>query len=916
MKNFFLSSLCILIYSASLAHGSVVDPPHNETNGITCGTCHTYSMWWQTSPTAQLGNPDYDTKVNALCLTCHDSNGTAPAVKGHGASAIGSAKYHDGLWIEGCTACHDPHFQSQLNYAATDAGQLYIARGAILSVSPGDEASTFEYSLSTAVSPIWQDPATWPAKTGADRGLEVAIDTSGSLSVFEILAAQDSPTPSITVKGKLTQAMANQPFGIIYGQLIRHLVETPSGVKRPVKFFDAATLFTDQQGSPLAGGPVDLRPNETTPQGLCQVCHTETKYYQPTSGGHFQEPCRNCHQHDTGFGHAGGANGTGCDSCHGHDAGWGGSSLLGKGTYQSHSTHTENDADDARGPMLSCDRCHNMAMLPSFKSGIDADNDGRISLAETGICDSCHSPDGPFDGVNDPEVGAKANWRHNPAKSSGIYRDATLAPGKEKWCLTCHDSGTSVIPAGSAYKPQDFAGNNSTYGYYVSGHGSKVVECDGCHDLTVSHNFDGKRTYKAALNNYRQGYRLKRMADGSDPFRIPVTRSMTQNDGCDYRSDDYKLCYSCHAEHTLLSHTKGDGTYECQVPASFANQPSLLTGFRNVSSNGDNGGLGDIPANIHWDHLVDIHSIFNMASFWDSDQDGVNDTKATCVTCHNPHGPAGNQTDPESGKPLPTVKMTVKSLDIESGQDATGSYGQFGPAMNTSRCFMCHFGPGGKYYRDAVPAFHSFTVSDRSTPVTATLGYSNERRVKVQLNVTTIDPAEMRIAEQMFTDENTGWAPLPPTTMEPVRTTEFEITSPGQGTKTLYAQVRNASGASPVLNSTIVLDTIPPAVPANALTAPNGGESWQTGTTQAISYLQLAGTDLNLATCAITLELSSDGGTTYPHKLPYLYCFWLTTNDWLVAAPPTQTARFRLTVTDRAGNSASDASDATFTITP
>lgn len=894
------------------ARASVIDPPHDQTNGISCGTCHTYSMWWQYSPVDNLPDLTYGAIVNTLCMTCHDNSGSAPAVVGHSAAAIGSAKYHDGLWTEGCTVCHDPHLQSQLSYAATDGDQLYITRGTIVSVFSDADTTTFEYRLDRAVSPAWQDTASWSAKTGSGRGLHVVIDVGDNLMVFEIMSVQEVPDTLITVRGNFDPSMAGKSFGLIYGQLIRNQVQIPSGARRSVKFFDAATLFTAQDGTPLAGGPVDLRPDQLEPQGICQVCHTETKYYQPASGGHFQEPCRKCHQHESGFGHAGsGATGTGCESCHGHDSGWGGNGQLGKGTYQSHSTHTENDADDLRGPQLACDSCHNTAMFPSFKSGIDANGDGRISLAETDVCNSCHSPDGPFDGVNDSVVGAKANWRYNSLKSAGIYSGVTLAAGKEKWCVTCHDSGSSSIPAGSTYKPRDFAGNNATYGYYVSGHGAKVVECDGCHDLSVSHNFDGKRTYRAVLNNYRQGYRLKRMPDGSEPFLIPAA-----NDGCGYRSDDFKLCFSCHAEQELLGHTKGDGTYECTVPAPLANQPSILTGFRNVSSAGYNGGLSDIPANIHWDHLVDIHSVFSMYPFWDSDLDGANDTKATCVTCHNPHGPAGVQMDPVSGEPLPTVRMTVKSLDIVTGEDATGSYGQFGPEMNSTRCFMCHFEPGPKYYRDAIPAFRSLSVSDRSMPATAMSGYTNERLVKVSFDVTTSDPAEMRLAEQMFTDETTGWISLPRTLTDPSRITEFAITSPNEGSKTIYAQIRNATGVSPVLNKSIVLDTIPPVVPENSLVAPNGGENWQVGTTQGIRYAQLAGSDVNLATCAITLDLSTDGGTTYPQRLPYVYCFWSPVNNWLVSNSPGQEAKIRMTVTDKAGNRGHDASDENFNIVP
>ncbi len=58
-------------------------------------------------------------------------------------------------------------------------------------------------------------------------------------------------------------------------------------------------------------------------------------------------------------------------------------------------------------------------------------------------CTPCHSPDGAFDGMNDPVIGARYNWGR---RSSLIYdSNGKLRPGKEKWCAGCHDDGTSVI---------------------------------------------------------------------------------------------------------------------------------------------------------------------------------------------------------------------------------------------------------------------------------------------------------------------------------------------------------------------------------------------------------------------------------------------------------------------------------------
>ncbi|MDY6987278.1 MAG: hypothetical protein SWQ30_04400 [Thermodesulfobacteriota bacterium] len=155
--------------------------------------------------------------------------------------------------------------------------------------------------------------------------------------------------------------------------------------------------------------------------GVCEACHTGTAYHRNNASGdhtHFAaENCTPCHKHSDEFTHG---EGEACDTCHGHDGG--------AGTYQSHSTHTENDSDDVKGPNKTCDTCHDTDNYFHFA-------DSATTLAATTVCDKCHSPDGAFDGVNDPDVGVKDNWGGGIYEADGL----TLKPGKEKWCVTCHD---------------------------------------------------------------------------------------------------------------------------------------------------------------------------------------------------------------------------------------------------------------------------------------------------------------------------------------------------------------------------------------------------------------------------------------------------------------------------------------------
>jgi hypothetical protein len=104
----------------------------------------------------------------------------------------------------------------------------------------------------------------------------------------------------------------------------------------------------------------------------------------------------------------------------------------------------------------------------------------------------------------------------------------------------------------------------------------------------------------------------------------------------------------------------------------------------------------------------------------------------------------------------------------------------------------------------------------------------------------------------------------------------------------------------------VFIDIAPPEV---QLTAPNGGEVWNVGDTDTVTW---TATD-NAGVTAIDLEYSTDGGVTYP----YVIATGLANTGsygWLVPDTRTTTARVRATARDAADNSAADASDADFEI--
>jgi hypothetical protein len=284
-------------------------------------------------------------------------------------------------------------------------------------------------------------------------------------------------------------------------------------------WFDSENAFNASHVSPLitgAGGFYSVgysgyadmaKPDHS---GVCQVCHTQTKYWGATYDGprvHFRgEDCLSCHPH------------------------WQPEDLFRPQMRgpQSHATHLT----DPKGPRLAdCTDCHSEGDYSIFADG--------QPLATTGICDICHSAGGPVDGVNDPVVGAKPNWLH------GVYDGNQLKPGLEHWCDGCHDSGTSVVKGVQA---PNVLGDNVTWGYNVSGHGrdpDDFVKCLDCHAATYEHCDGDQRTYVSNPavfpGNYQSGYRLA--------VGLNIPRSWAR----DGRTTDYNLCLSCHDSNALFS---------------------------------------------------------------------------------------------------------------------------------------------------------------------------------------------------------------------------------------------------------------------------------------------------------------------------------------------------------------------------
>jgi hypothetical protein len=607
---------------------AAIDAPHNASNTMNCGDCHGQTLlnspFWTNSE-------DYD----IICTSCHTGTG-APYAASHAEKQ--------------CRDCHNPHYQRQKMYKNTDAGNLYLATGKITSCThncdgtynPGNGTYNNDGTSILTYESITYKPG-WNAeklndktvKGGNDKRSAILFPNVTRLGYNYPITAVDTPAlNTITVKGNVTESLCPQTppcpvshvpyscdlsvpktFSAIYGQYIKDVIAV-SGTNKQVKSYDRKGINSFADGDGIYNG-------------LCEICHTQTKYHKDDGSGEPHYPavrCTICHLHMDGFADSDhtGRTGADCEDCHGHDDGWNGGSYY--GTMQSHSTHTENDSDDLKGPNIPCSDCHNTSSYPDFA-------DGATTLASTIVCNNCHSPGGAYDGVNDAVIGAKNNWRN------GVYASPTLKAGKEKWCAGCHDNQPANSKAdATGINAPNIAGDNITFGFYVNGHKSRL--CSECHDLNINHIDGSPRTY--AFNStyygpsqsgiaYASGYRL-RYIDGEVPLMIPSNYNITFSYNAQTMKDNaFRLCFDCHQSAKILDNTPGDGLYT-NFKASLPNPP------RNYSYAWGSGA----DVNEHVAHILNY-----IGPFWDSDWDtgttgaggsDGRDSLVACSSCHNVHG--------------------------------------------------------------------------------------------------------------------------------------------------------------------------------------------------------------------------------------------------------------------------------------
>ncbi|MBI4843276.1 MAG: Ig-like domain-containing protein [Nitrospirae bacterium] len=615
-RKFIINNIAVILVIGFAAFASfALDYPHSPANYYDCSNCHDINSSnpylvpeWTGDYVMQ---DEDDVPLNHLCRSCHYDGGPTPAHGTHSYLTFGytSETSPYGHWQVRCTTCHDPHYQQQFSKYRTTGDQYWLVKLVVDTVTISGTSST----LKAQSSPNWEEDVY--------KDMKVVPNINAKYPVAYKVTGNNSDT--LTIKGQVTGVVSGNTAAVIYGKLVRAEIRiddilnpmsstVKTGIKK-VKFFRAT-------------GPNSCVDGDTIYDGVCEVCHTNTDYHRNNASGvhnhNMGVHCSQCHDHGFGFSHGGGGASSNCVECHGHDPGYGGYTG-GKGTYASHSTHTENDSDDIRGPNAGCGACHDTGAMPDFKSGTDSNGDGRYSLSETDVCDSCHSSGGTYNGVTDGVLGAKNNWSAVGSSESLIYAaDGSLKSGKEKWCASCHDESPSQIQSINAPNVVGDEDGSFTYGtgwgFYKTGHGLSSGStypasggvtagagkgCLDCHLSTVAHTDGNARTFDCGngcdSTEYRQSYRLKQIG-GQEPMFIPWAQN-NSNDAIRYR-----LCSQA----------------GCHDSAKFTDSGNMNTNFVTDSTNR------------HVSHLV-MNSLQFSADY---NYGSSNNSRITCAACHNVHG--------------------------------------------------------------------------------------------------------------------------------------------------------------------------------------------------------------------------------------------------------------------------------------
>lgn len=538
---------------------SVNDYPHFSKNNVGCDSCH---FIFGSNPallppwTEHVPQDMDDTQFNTLCWSCHNDI-DAPYMKTHSSLQIDNS-YGD--WTMDCKVCHNVHYQKQFK---TYGSASYIYSGA----STGVTSST-----------ITKTGAGWTVN--AYQGFVVVPNVLQKNYNYEIL---NNTSETITVQGPitLTKVSVGNTFAVVYGNPINDTIDLSKITITPSKSGIKTVRYFRKTGS------TSFADGDSTYDGICEVCHTQT--------AHFRNDGTGSDQLHTNMGSIPGTN---CTACHKHANGFRG---MGGGA---HTTHVL----EGYGPKLACSDCHGANIPPVLADG--------QNLTNTTVCNNCHSTTGA--------TTAKTYW-DNAGSSQGEAGSWAVATSETTYCGSCHDATPGNTKGdGTGDTAPNVMGNGTTYGYAITGHGKTTGnytrlswqatadtgnpaanrQCSACHDLSTAHFNNATDRLKSGYANDANNSNCKQC---HNPGTVATADPQWYTTYADYQNSAHssKKCSVCHDVH---------GASGVNIGMTKLNQEALCNQGSCHSGVGGHPGVGSTT----FTHTSKTYSL-------------------ECISCHNVH---------------------------------------------------------------------------------------------------------------------------------------------------------------------------------------------------------------------------------------------------------------------------------------
>ncbi|SNB47896.1 CxxxxCH/CxxCH domain-containing protein [Geobacter sp. DSM 9736] len=270
-------------YTGELSATHVDGKLDNTLQAVACGTCHPGTL------------PNWKGIGRVTCESCH-SGGTQSVINGIAAPAKKLSTESGHGKFEGarktCADCHDG------DSAHIDASASVHRKRVFDNMTGFNKGCTYCHNDEQKIKAGW----TW-------RNYSSTYKIRGYVPFYNMSTHFTKKGGSAVPNGQdMACSQCHDLHGTTNLSMVRTKIAYTNSTTWTISFANRSTIGGGD-------GPV----NKVTNRGLCQVCHTKTKYFRAgvDETGHPDRNCFSCHPHNARGGAFSPSDGT-CDTCHGY----------------------------------------------------------------------------------------------------------------------------------------------------------------------------------------------------------------------------------------------------------------------------------------------------------------------------------------------------------------------------------------------------------------------------------------------------------------------------------------------------------------------------------------------------------------------------------------------------------------------